>query len=207
MTSFTTFASLIKTATPNRKYPQCILHARVRRLAFTLCFGSGDLIWTSRRGMEIVPTFSRERDSQGALVSGLVGKQYTPVAKELLFPGQKLARLPNSGTSPRSCKKLVGNEAATIKGVLTAGQKETLQDLRTERKELVRDRSAHQIPNLRDLNLTSSRKRASRIFGRSSGQRFRRPAKAPWRNRKKSLGKLSTWKTCGYCGRKTRISE
>ena len=42
--------------------------------------------------------------------------------------------------------------------MLTAGQKETLQDLRAERKELVRDRVAHQIPNLRDLNLTEQQK-------------------------------------------------
>ena len=42
--------------------------------------------------------------------------------------------------------------------MLTAEQKETLQDLRAECKELVRDRLAHQIANLRDLNLTEQQK-------------------------------------------------
>jgi Spy/CpxP family protein refolding chaperone len=55
-------------------------------------------------------------------------------------------------------KDLVGNEVAKIRGVLTAGQRETLQDLRAERREMVRDRLAHQIANLRDLNLTDEQK-------------------------------------------------
>jgi Spy/CpxP family protein refolding chaperone len=58
----------------------------------------------------------------------------------------------------KELKDLVGNEAAKIKDVLTAGQRETLQDLRSERKDLVRDRVAHQIANLRDLNLTEQQK-------------------------------------------------
>jgi Spy/CpxP family protein refolding chaperone len=62
------------------------------------------------------------------------------------------------GNIAKEFKDLVGNEAAKIKGVLTTGQKETLQDLRAERKELVRDRLAHQIANLRDLNLTEQQK-------------------------------------------------
>ena len=62
------------------------------------------------------------------------------------------------GNIAKEFKDLVGNEAAKIKGVLTAEQKETLQDLSAERKELVRDRLAHQIANLRDLNLTEQQK-------------------------------------------------
>ncbi len=58
----------------------------------------------------------------------------------------------------KELKDLAGNEVAKIRGVLTAGQKETLQDLRSERRELVRDRLAHQIANLRDLNLTEQQK-------------------------------------------------
>jgi F0F1-type ATP synthase membrane subunit b/b' len=38
--------------------------------------------------------------------------------------------------------------------VLTAQQKEELKELRSERRELVRDRLAQQIANLRELNLT-----------------------------------------------------
>jgi Spy/CpxP family protein refolding chaperone len=58
----------------------------------------------------------------------------------------------------KELKDLVGNEMSKIRGVLTAGQKETLRDLRAERREMVRDRLAHQIANLRDLNLTEQQK-------------------------------------------------
>src|SRR5215831_11798276 len=55
-------------------------------------------------------------------------------------------------STAKQLKELVGNELEKIQGVLTAEQRETLQDLRSERKELVRDQLAHQIANLRDLN-------------------------------------------------------
>src|SRR5262249_42344734 len=58
----------------------------------------------------------------------------------------------------KQLKDLVGNEVAKIQAVLTEGQRETLQGLRSERKELVRDRLAEQIANLRDLNLTPQQK-------------------------------------------------
>jgi Spy/CpxP family protein refolding chaperone len=60
----------------------------------------------------------------------------------------------------------IGKEVATLarermeklSGVLSAGQKEELQDPREERKERVRDRMAHRIANLKDLNLTEDQK-------------------------------------------------
>ena len=58
----------------------------------------------------------------------------------------------------KELKDLVGTEMSKLRGVLTAGQKETLQDLRAERREMVRDRLAHQIANLKDLNLTEQQK-------------------------------------------------
>jgi Spy/CpxP family protein refolding chaperone len=45
-----------------------------------------------------------------------------------------------------------------VSGVLSAGQKEELPDLKEERKERVRDRMAHRIANLKDLNLTEDQK-------------------------------------------------
>jgi Spy/CpxP family protein refolding chaperone len=42
--------------------------------------------------------------------------------------------------------------------VLSAEQKEKLQDLKDERKERVRDRHAHAIANLKELNLTEDQK-------------------------------------------------
>ena len=62
------------------------------------------------------------------------------------------------GNIAKELKDLVGSEMSKIRGVFTAGQKETLQDLRAERREMVRDRLAHQIANLRDLNLTEQQK-------------------------------------------------
>jgi Spy/CpxP family protein refolding chaperone len=60
----------------------------------------------------------------------------------------------------------IGKEVATLcrermeklSDLLGAGQKEELQDLREERKERVRDRMAHRIANLKDLNLTEEQK-------------------------------------------------
>jgi Spy/CpxP family protein refolding chaperone len=56
----------------------------------------------------------------------------------------------------------IGKEVATLarermeklSGILSAGQKEEIQDPREERKERVRDWMAYRIANLKDLNLT-----------------------------------------------------
>src|SRR6185436_14029655 len=53
---------------------------------------------------------------------------------------------------------LVHEEAEKIRDLLTAGQKEELQELQDERRERVRDRLAHRIANLKDLNLTDEQK-------------------------------------------------
>jgi Spy/CpxP family protein refolding chaperone len=52
----------------------------------------------------------------------------------------------------------VREEMEKIRDVLSAGQKEKLQDLKEERKEQVRDRQAHRIANLKDLDLTEEQK-------------------------------------------------
>ena len=59
------------------------------------------------------------------------------------------------------CKEvstLVREEMEQIRDVLSAEQKEKLQDLKDERKEHVRDRMAHRVANLKDLNLTEDQK-------------------------------------------------
>src|SRR5262249_36231272 len=53
---------------------------------------------------------------------------------------------------------VVREEMEKIGDVVTAGQKEKLQDLKEERRERVRDRMAHRIANLRDLGLTDEQK-------------------------------------------------
>jgi Spy/CpxP family protein refolding chaperone len=59
------------------------------------------------------------------------------------------------------CQKLgtlFRGEVEKIRDVLDAGQKAKLQDLKEETKEHVRDRTAHRIANLQDLNLTEEQK-------------------------------------------------
>jgi Spy/CpxP family protein refolding chaperone len=53
---------------------------------------------------------------------------------------------------------LVREEAEKVRDVLSASQKEQLQELKGERKEHVRDRMAHRVANLKDLNLTDEQK-------------------------------------------------
>jgi len=53
---------------------------------------------------------------------------------------------------------LVRKEMEEIRDVLTATQKEKLQDLKGERRERVRDRIAHRIAHLKDLDLTDEQK-------------------------------------------------
>jgi Spy/CpxP family protein refolding chaperone len=53
---------------------------------------------------------------------------------------------------------LVREEAEKVRDVLNASQKEQLAELKDERKEHIRDRMAHRIANLKDLNLTDEQK-------------------------------------------------
>jgi Spy/CpxP family protein refolding chaperone len=53
---------------------------------------------------------------------------------------------------------LAREEMEQIRGVLTEGQKAKVQDFKDERREHVRDRRAHRIANLKELNLTDEQK-------------------------------------------------
>src|SRR5262249_58681785 len=53
---------------------------------------------------------------------------------------------------------LVREQMEKIRDVLTEAQKEKLQEFQAERRERVRDRRAHRIANLKDLNLTGGQK-------------------------------------------------
>jgi Spy/CpxP family protein refolding chaperone len=55
---------------------------------------------------------------------------------------------------------VVREEMEKIGDVLTASQKEKLEELREEHKERVRDRMAHRIANFKELNLTDEQKTA-----------------------------------------------
>jgi Spy/CpxP family protein refolding chaperone len=60
-----------------------------------------------------------------------------------------------------TCKKvgtLFREEMEKIRDVLGSGHKQKLQELKDETKEHVRDRMAHRVANLKDLNLTEDQK-------------------------------------------------
>jgi len=52
----------------------------------------------------------------------------------------------------------VREEMEKLRDLLSAGQKEKLQDLKEETREKVRDRWAHRVANLKDLDLTDAQK-------------------------------------------------
>jgi Spy/CpxP family protein refolding chaperone len=53
---------------------------------------------------------------------------------------------------------VVREEMEKIRDVLSAEQKEKLQDLKEETRERARDRVAHRVANLKDLDLTEEQK-------------------------------------------------
>jgi Spy/CpxP family protein refolding chaperone len=104
------------------------------------------------RQLENLLTDAQEKAREEALKAGKTRRE---VLQAINLTGEQRAELENTATQ---LKNLVGNEVEKIRGVLTASQKETLQDQREERAEMVRDRLAHQIANLRDLNITDEQK-------------------------------------------------
>ena len=87
------------------------------------------------------------------------GKPRREILRSLNLTSEQTANLESVG---KELKELVSEEADKIRGVLTAGQKEQLQELTAERREMVRDRLAHKIANLSELNLTEQQKAALR---------------------------------------------
>jgi Spy/CpxP family protein refolding chaperone len=83
------------------------------------------------------------------------GKSRREVLASLNLTSAQTEELESVG---KQLKDLVTDEAAKIRDVLTAEQRQKLEDFREERKEMVRDRLAHQIANLKDLNLTDQQK-------------------------------------------------
>jgi Spy/CpxP family protein refolding chaperone len=83
------------------------------------------------------------------------GKKRREVLAALNLTGAQKEKL--QGVA-RNVATVVREEMAQIRGVLSAEQKEKLQDLKEENRERVRDRMAHRIANLKDLNLTEEQK-------------------------------------------------
>jgi Spy/CpxP family protein refolding chaperone len=95
-------------------------------------------------------------DQQKARQEALqAGKRRREVLQSLNLTDEQRQKVQAVG---KDVATLVREEMEKIRDVLSAEQKEKLQDLREERQERVRDRRAHRIANLRDLNLTDDQK-------------------------------------------------
>jgi Spy/CpxP family protein refolding chaperone len=83
------------------------------------------------------------------------GKNRRQVLQALNLTDQQREKVQAVG---KDLATLVREEMEKVRDVLSAEQKEKLQELREERQERVRDRRAHRIANLKDLNLTEDQK-------------------------------------------------
>jgi len=83
------------------------------------------------------------------------GKRRKEVLESLKFTDEQKEK---AAAVAKELGSTVREELEKIRDVLSAGQKEKLQDLKEERSEHVRDRHAHRIANLKDLDLTEEQK-------------------------------------------------
>jgi Spy/CpxP family protein refolding chaperone len=83
------------------------------------------------------------------------GKKRREVLESLKLTDEQKAKVQEVGKELRT---ICHEEMEKIRDVLSAEQKEKLLDLKEERQERVRDRMAHRIANLKDLNLTEDQK-------------------------------------------------
>jgi len=83
------------------------------------------------------------------------GKRRKEVLESLKLTDEQKEKV---ATVAKEVGSVVREEMEKIRDVLSAGQKEKLQELKEERKERVRDRLAHRIANFKDLDLTDEQK-------------------------------------------------
>jgi Spy/CpxP family protein refolding chaperone len=83
------------------------------------------------------------------------GKNHAEIIAALKLSGDQKEKVEAVGTELRT---LVREELEKVRDVLSAEQKEEIQDFRQERRDRVRDRKAHDIMNFRELNLTADEK-------------------------------------------------
>jgi Spy/CpxP family protein refolding chaperone len=102
--------------------------------------------------MQDLLTDEQKKARQDALQAG---KRRREVLESLNLTDEQRQKVQTVG---KEVATLVREEMEKIRGVLSAEQKQTLQELREERRERVRDRLAHRIANLKDLNLTDEQK-------------------------------------------------
>jgi Spy/CpxP family protein refolding chaperone len=97
-------------------------------------------------------TDDQKKARQEALTAG---KKHREVLEALKLTEDQKEKVQTVG---KEVATLVREEMEKMRDVLSAEQKEKLQDLKEERKERVRDRRAHRIAEHRDLNLTEEQK-------------------------------------------------
>jgi Spy/CpxP family protein refolding chaperone len=81
------------------------------------------------------------------------GKNHAQVIAALKLTGQQKEKVEAVGTELRT---LVREELEKMRDVLSAEQKEEIQEIRQEHKDRVRDHKAYAIMHSRDLNLTAN---------------------------------------------------
>jgi Spy/CpxP family protein refolding chaperone len=103
-------------------------------------------------GLSGVLTDAQKKTREEALSAG---KPRREVLEALKLNDQQKEKVQTVG---KEVAGLVREEMQKIGEVLSAEQKEKLQDLKDERKERVRDRHAHAIANFKELNLSDEQK-------------------------------------------------
>jgi Spy/CpxP family protein refolding chaperone len=109
-------------------------------------------IVNAMKGLESILSDQQKKARAEALKAG---KKRREVLESLNLTQEQKEKVQHTA---KEVADLVREEMEKIGDVLTAEQKEQLQVLTEERRERVRDRLAHRIANLRDLNLTDDQK-------------------------------------------------
>jgi Spy/CpxP family protein refolding chaperone len=103
-------------------------------------------------GLRGILTDEQRKAREAALKAG---KKRREVIASLNLTGEQKEKVE---AAAKEVATLVREKVEKIRDVLTEGQKEKLQEFQAERRERVRDRRAHRIANLRELNLTDAQK-------------------------------------------------
>src|SRR5262245_37796671 len=109
-------------------------------------------IASAMKGLEGLLTDEQKKAREEGLKAGKRRKEVLASLKLTDEQKEKVA------TVAKEVGGVVREELERIRGVLTEGQKEKLQDLKEERKEQVRDRQAHRIAICKELDLTDEQK-------------------------------------------------
>jgi Spy/CpxP family protein refolding chaperone len=104
------------------------------------------------KGLEGILSDEQKKAREEALKAG---KKRKEVIAALKLTDAEKKKVEDVGKELRT---IVREELTKMRDVLTEGQKEKLQEFKEERREHVRNRHAHIIANLKDLNLTDEQK-------------------------------------------------